>query len=198
MPTPRSSIDAPAVRRRGLTLRTFAILIGLIAFAFAARWAHWRFEEHRFRTIAPGQVYQSAQMPMDDLLETVDDHGIRTVIDLREEPYHELSEERRALEAAGVRYVNLPTPQVPEQETVDTFLDLVGRADSLPILIHCEHGEGRSVLFSALYRIEIEGWGVEDARDETRVFEWRGGFAPGTGKGDYLMAYQRRRPSPAH
>ncbi len=157
-------------------------------------WAYWRFVDHGFRTIAPGAVYQSAEMPPEALLRTVERYGIHTVLDLREEPQDKLDEERAVLDAAGVRYVNLPTPQVPADATVATFLDLIQEPDSLPVLIHCEHGEGRSVLFAALYRIEFEGWEPEVARQATRLFAWRGSFKPGASKGEYLRNYERRLP----
>ena len=118
------------------------------------------------------------------------------MLDLREEPVRALEAERGALETAGVRYVNLPTPQIPTDDTVDAFLELVQQDGALPILIHCEHGRGRSVLFAAIYRIEIEGWDNEAACASTRFFAWRGAFRAGSEKGDYLRAYQRRLPRP--
>ena len=84
---------------------------------------------------------------------------------------------------------------------MDAFLDLM-RTDPFPVLIHCHDGFGRSVLFSALYRIEFEGWSNEEARRATRLFPWWGSFKPGSAKGDYLRCYvprhqPRRAEAPA-
>ena len=38
---------------------------------------------HNFHSVIPGRFYRSAQMPRDALAETIREHGIRTVIDLR-------------------------------------------------------------------------------------------------------------------
>jgi len=181
--------DAQTEKRRRWTrpVLLIALAVGLVA---GLKWAHWRYIQHRFRIIAPGEVYQSAQMPMDDLLDTVRERGIKTVLDLREEGQGELELERETLEEAGIRYVNLPTPQVPTLDTVGKYLDLIQEEDALPMLIHCEHGEGRSVLFSALYRIEVEGWQNEEARKATRMMSWRGSFAPGSRKGEFLRGYE--------
>jgi protein tyrosine phosphatase (PTP) superfamily phosphohydrolase (DUF442 family) len=190
-----TSAARPAGKRRWL--RPVLVLVVLVALIPAGRWAHWRYVQHRFRIITEGAVYQSAQMPMDDLLDTVRARGIQTVIDFREEPQGDLDAERATLEEAGVRYVNLPSPQVPVNATVDAYLDLLQDESAFPILVHCEHGEGRSVLFAALYRIEFEGWEPERARESTRILSWRGSFAPGSSKGDFLSNYRPRLPAPA-
>lgn len=174
--------------------RRVLLFVGVLLVLVGARWAVWRYREHRLRTITAGAVYQSAQMPMDELLEVVGERGIHTVLDLRTGPEGDLDGERRTLEAAHVRYVNLPTPQIPAEDTVEKFLDLVREKGALPMLIHCKHGEGRSVLFAAIYRVELEGWDPDEARKATNLFAWHSAFALGTAKGEYLHAYHRHLP----
>ena len=39
-------------------------------------------------------------------------------------------------------------------------------SSNYPVLIHCYHGVGRAQMFSALYRIEYEGWTNQEAREK--------------------------------
>jgi len=77
---------------------------------------------------------------------------------------------------------------------VDRFLETMESCD-YPVLIHCHHGRGRAVLFSALYRIEFEGWDPEDARMATRnrLRIESSNFAKDEPKGVYLREYVPRR-----
>lgn len=154
-------------------------------------------------TIAADRVYKSRALPEDDLRATVEQYGIKTVIDLREPP-EEIAAERAALAGLDVNHINLPTPQVPTAETVDRFLEIMDKEETYPVLIHCEHGYGRAVLFSAIYRMEYEGWSNEDARAATRnplrlPFS---GFALEEPKGAFVNEYKRRHnedePEGAH
>jgi protein tyrosine/serine phosphatase len=58
-----------------------------------------------------------------------------------------------------------------------------------PVLIHCEHGEGRAVLFSAIYRMEYENWDNEKARCASRVITYGTSFSLNASKGIYLHDY---------
>jgi protein tyrosine phosphatase (PTP) superfamily phosphohydrolase (DUF442 family) len=117
--------------------------------------------------VTPGRVYKSGALSSGDLLEVVRELDIRTVIDLRED-LDDVAAEGATLAAAGVTHVSLPTPQVPSATTVEGFLELMDDETRYPVLIHCEHGYGRAVLFSALFRMEFEGWDNERARCATR------------------------------
>ena len=176
-------------RSRGYLLLA---LVGVTLLALAGRYGYWVLVEHRFQTITEGKVYKSSAMPPDELVRRVEALGIRTVIDLRNEAPESSAAERAAVEKAGLRYVNLPSEQVPDSATVDAYLALMKRPEIFPVLIHCEHGVGRSVLFAALYRIEFEGWDSERARCATTYFPWRGSFRPGSDKGDYVRNYKPR------
>ena len=89
-------------------------------------------------------------------------------------------------------YFNLGTDQVPTQETVDKFLDIMDDSSNYPVLIHCYHGVGRAQLFSAIYRIEYEGWSNQDAREQTRILLKGSSFDEGAPKGEYLINYKPR------
>lgn len=170
--------------------------IGLWFVAVASYFLYWEYALHRFTAVTEYQLYQSAEIPPDELLDVARRHGIRTVIDLRrsEESPIEVAAERAALANSGVAYIHLLTKQVPDEATVMQFLEIVGNPVNRPVLIHCQHGTGRSVLFASLFRVEFENWDNETARRAVEPLHWRGNFAPNSPKGQYLLAY---RPHPA-
>ena len=194
LPADTDTRPTPRIRRRVL-LATLA-LIALGWLGWGMYYGHWVFFEHRFDTVTAGKVYKSGAMPTDDLLERVEEHGIRTVIDLRIHFPDLVARERESLDKVGVKHFHLPTEQVPEDETVAAFLEIMKDPGNRPVLIHCRDGEGRAVLFSAIYRVEFEGWDTERARKATRILSWRGGFKPGSDKGEYLRAYVPRLDDP--
>jgi protein tyrosine phosphatase (PTP) superfamily phosphohydrolase (DUF442 family) len=180
----------PAVRR-SIVIPVAAVL-GIVLCG-SALYAHWVFFEHRFATVSPGQVYRSGAMPPERLVEKVQEHGIRAVIDFRRHVDDEA--ERSALAALGVKYFNIPSYQSPTDSHVDDFLELAAQGENRPLLVHCEHGVGRAVLFSALYRIEFEGWPNERARSSAYWGSGLGNFKPDSKKGRLLLDYRRRLPA---
>lgn len=163
-----------------------------MALLVGARWGYWTVRERRWTTIEPGRVYQSGLLAEPILREKLEENGIRTVIDLRNPDDGDLESERKVVESMGRRYIGMPTTQVPKDETVDEFLDVMEEAD-YPVLVHCKDGQGRSVLFAAVYRIEFEDWTPAQAWRKTRLLPWFGGFAEDSQKGRYVLDYQRHR-----
>lgn len=181
--------------QRSKTRRVVLFTILGIALLAGARWTYWTVRLHRWTTIEPGRVYQSGVLAEPILREKLEENDIKTVIDLRNPDDGDLDAERKVVESMGRRYVSMPTTQVPKEETVDEFLDVMEEAD-YPVLVHCKDGQGRSVLFAAVYRIEFEKWEPEEAWRKTRLFPWFGSFAEDTGKGRYVLDYERHRDQP--
>ena len=148
---------------------------------------------YRFTTITEGQVYQSGAMPPEVLKNKVQQYGIQTVIDFRR-PDGKVDAERAALSQLGIKHFNLYSGQIPEDEVVDIFLEIMDHHEYRPILIHCKHGIGRAVLFTAIYRMEYEGWSNELAR---RKAYWQStlgsSFRLNEKKGKFICDYIPRR-----
>jgi protein tyrosine/serine phosphatase len=180
----------PAVRRS--IVIPVAAALGIVLCA-SALYAHWALFEYRFATVTPGQIYRAGAMPPELLVEKVEENGIRAVIDLR--TYGEDEAERSALAALGVKYFYLPSSQAPPPSVVGAFLEIAAQSENRPLLVHCEHGVGRAVLFSALYRIEFEGWPNERARSNAYWGSGLGNFKPDSRKGRFLLDYRRRLPA---
>ena len=195
-PGPAPAARGSAKRRRRIVL----VLLGLCVLSGALTYIWWDTRRDRIRTISEGRVYQSGEFAPDKLREEVRRLGIRTVIDLREPP-EAAQRERQALATTGVRYVNLPTAWEPKPGSIDRFVEMMRDPAVYPVLIHCKHGTGRSVLFSAIYRVEFEGWDNERARMATRSpLRWLmpgGSFAVDAPKGKILLGYVRHGPAPA-
>lgn len=154
-------------------------------------------------TISENKVYNSGVIPPDKLSGVINNHHIKTIIDLRDGAEQtELNPETKqqvnteaaaAKKIAGVSYFNLPTDQIPQDSTVKKFLKIMDDPKNYPVLIHCHHGVGRSRLFSSIYRIEYEHFTNEQARKNARYFwEFSNNFSKNSEKGLFLMNYKKR------
>jgi len=159
--------------------------------------------DYRFTEITEGKVYRSAKIPPNQIQDYIQDNGIKTVIDLRIgnliDPLNpslsaDITAEKNAVEAIdGVRYVNIPSHQIPSEQNLEMFYETLDEEDAFPVLIHCHHGTGRAILYSALYRIEYEGFSNEEARSKTKFPLYLSSFDHGTPKGEWLKIYEKRK-----
>jgi protein tyrosine/serine phosphatase len=176
-------------RKRIGLLFTGAFLVSLLV--VAAVYGYWVFVEHRLLTVTEDQVYRSGAMPLETLQNAIRKYGIRTVIDLRK-PSKEVDTEHTALALMGVQHFNLPSKQVPADETIKAFLEIMDNRENRPVLIHCHNGVGRAVLFTAIYRMEYEGWSNENARRASRLILYKSAFSLDSSKGKFLQEYVPR------
>jgi protein tyrosine/serine phosphatase len=118
-------------------------------------------DEHFFRGAQPKQNdYQALA-----------DLGVKTVVDLREDPE---AYERSATEAAGMKYVNLPMSdkKYPTQENVDAMLKLINDPATGTFFVHCAGGRHRTGVFGALYRFTKYGWGFDQVYQEMKNYDF--------------------------
>ena len=105
----------------------------------------------------------------------------------------ELQVEKMAVaKIKGLNYFNNPSGQIPTQKNINTYLKIMDNPDNYPVLIHCYHGTGRAILYSAIYKIEYEHFTNEQARLNTRDLVLFSSFDNGTPKGEYLKSYISR------
>lgn len=171
-----------------------AVFIGILLTLGAANF-YWVYVANRFEVISEGKVYKSGAMSHNKLTKTIKKYKIKTIVDLRKSKDKENIEKERALaRTLGVIHVNIPSDQVPKAETVKKFLSIMDdKKNTLPVLIHCEHGEGRAVLFSAIYRMEYENWDNDRARGASRIITYGSSFSLNASKGKYLNHYTPRK-----
>jgi tyrosine-protein phosphatase SIW14 len=96
--------------------------------------------------------------------------GIKTVLDLRGGLGHK-GWERKAVEAAGMRYVRIGLSGfLPPTETqMDRILAVLENPSLSPIFVHCRRGADRSGLVIACYRIAHDHWTNAQAMQEARA-----------------------------
>jgi len=170
------------------------LMIGVLALGLlGAGVGYYQKRSHyRFTTVTEGEVYQSGAMPKEALRDKVIQYGIRAVIDLRR-PRNNVDEEHAVLTQLGVKHFNLPSQQIPKDEVVKKFLEIMDHPEYRPVLIHCEHGIGRAVLFTAIYRMEYEGWSNEQARRAAYLQSTFGSsFKPNEEKAKFIHEYVPR------
>lgn len=57
-------------------------------------------------------------------------------------------------------------------EELDSIVDSIIAAPK-PVLVHCQHGQDRTGLAIAAYRVSVQGWTKDRAMQEARVFGYR-------------------------
>lgn len=162
-------VDARGGVGRGVrrVLARVAALVFVALVVVALRYGHWVIFQHRVAVVEAGEILQSARVPPSELAALVEKHDVRAVIDLcrGDEGVELIAREREALAALNVEHVHLPTSHDPSAESVEAFLAECERlrGGEGTVLVHCHHGEGRSVSFSALYRVHFMGYSPADA-----------------------------------
>lgn len=167
-------IVLPVLRRSTPNARAaklVAAFIGGPLLCAGVIYGYWVVVDHRLTVVTPGQVYQSAEMPPRELVQVTQHLGIQTVFDFRGEADLDprIVAEWSALKSEGVKYIHIPSSTNPASETVHSFVHVMQAelAAHHTVLLHCHDGEGRAVFFSAVYRMEFEGWNNRRAYQAT-------------------------------
>jgi protein tyrosine/serine phosphatase len=105
--------------------------------------------------------------------------GIKTVIDLRDDP---TSYEQRSVEALGMHYVNIPMSDsdYPKAEQIDAFLKLVDDPNTGKFYVHCAGGRHRTGVMGAVYRYTHNKWNYDQVYAEMKQYDFytRWGHGP--------------------
>jgi uncharacterized protein (TIGR01244 family) len=94
--------------------------------------------------------------------------GFKSIVNLRpeSEPGANVAEERKAAEAAGIRYIHVPfASATPDAAKLDEFLKAFALPENQPMMLHCASG-GRASMFWAVKRVMVDGWEVDKAMNE--------------------------------
>jgi|GEM_PF-410085 len=113
-----------------------------------------------FAVHEPGKVYRCAWVEADVMAELVRKHQVKTVLNLcrpEEMGPTRAQDERRAVESAGAKFLELPLP-----DTVDPWdFRIAGHRAVLldpanyPLLVHCQHGVNRTARTLAMYEVLV-------------------------------------------
>ena len=156
-------------RGGGGVQRRRVVAVSILVF-LALAGGTWLYSQHRrlrFDCVEEGVLYRSAQPNARQLARIVDEHGIRTIVNLRK-PASIASDPRGLDEIAmagerGIRYVNMRYSHETSQSQIAEFLALVAEEENRPVLVHCSAGRNRTGVLVLAYRMKVQGWTLEEA-----------------------------------
>jgi uncharacterized protein (TIGR01244 family) len=94
--------------------------------------------------------------------------GVKAVVNLRQPTEHRAEEEQKAVEAAGLKYFNIPVNyQTPSDAEVDQFLKITDDSANRPMFIHCTAAI-RVGAFWMIRRVLRDGMSIDAALEEAR------------------------------
>jgi protein tyrosine/serine phosphatase len=121
--------------------------------------------------------------------------GIKTIIDLTD---NSREYEQPAVEAAGLRYINIPMvdKSYPSMAQVNEFLKVVDDPETGKFYVHCAGGRHRTGVVGAIYRFTKDNWNLDQVLAEMERFEFNSGFGHGKQKDfvkDYWQQFQAKQ-----
>lgn len=157
---------------------TLGSLIALLLLLAPLLYYNYTEEKLRnFRVVREGVLYRSGQLTPEGLKQVIHDYRIKTVVTLRAarqagEPHPDRAEEEYCV-SQELNYYRLPPKpwsdpdgEVPAEENVQKFLEIMNDAGNYPVLVHCYAGKHRTGAFCATYRMSCEGWSNAQAIKE--------------------------------
>ena len=168
-----------------------AALIALTAGIVVLAVRHFHIKH--FDTVRTDVLYRSGQPVGADWERLYYKYHIRTVVNLRSENERSQGDwydiERQKAAEYGMTLIDLPMePSTPAPEQARRFLAAVTDRANWPVLVHCEVGRDRTGTLVALYRMQVQGWSLEQALadmgnhdghpDKPEIVEFLRTFAP--------------------
>jgi len=119
--------------------------------------------------------------------------GIKTIIDLREdpEPY-----EQPLVESLGMKYVNIPMmgKKYPTTEATEAFLKTINDPATGKFFVHCAGGRHRTGAMGAVYRFQLYDWTFDQAYQEMKQYDFYTRFGHQAFK-DFVADYAKTHPN---
>jgi tyrosine-protein phosphatase SIW14 len=179
-----------------------AAVIAILALVFAVSTASVAKEKYsKFPNIKIknfGQMddrfYRGAR-PDEEDYKALAELGIKTIIDLTD---NSREYEQPAVEAAGLRYINIPMvdKSYPIMAQVNEFLKVVDDPETGKFYVHCAGGRHRTGVVGAVYRFTKDNWNLDQVLAEMQQYEFNSGFGHGKQKDfvkDYWQQFQAKQ-----
>ena len=170
-------------------LISLAIVLTLSGSAFASKNANFPNIKIKNFGQMDDRFYRGAQ-PSEEDFKDLASLGIRTVIDLRDDPQ---SYEKRDVEALGMRYVNIPMSDTnyPKNDVAEQFLKLVDDSSTGKFFVHCAGGRHRTGVMGAVYRFNHYHWNFDQVYAEMKDYDFYTRFGHGEMK-KFVEDYSQR------
>jgi protein tyrosine/serine phosphatase len=112
--------------------------------------------------------------------------GIKTIIDLTDNS----PDERAAVEALGMKYVNIPmvAKKYPTPEATSAFLKIANDPATGKFYLHCAGGRHRTGAMGAVYRYQNYNWNFEQVYAEMKKYDFYTSWGHGAFK-DFVKDY---------
>jgi protein tyrosine/serine phosphatase len=132
------------------------------------------------------RFYRGAQ-PKETEFKELAQLGIRTVIDLRDDPE---SYEKPMVESLGMNYVHIPmiAKKYPTPEALDLFFKTVNDPNTGKFYVHCAGGRHRTGVMGAVYRFKFYNWDFEQVYREMKQYDFYTRWGHGAFK-DFVEDY---------
>ena len=139
--------------------------------------------------------YRGAQPDPEDF-KSLKDLGIKTVIDLQNDP---TDYEKGDVEALGMKYVNIPMMgrKYPTTEATETFLKTVNDPTTGKFFVHCAGGRHRTGAMGAVYRFQFYDWNLDQVYKEMKQYDFYTRFGHQAFK-DFVEDYASRHAAKAN
>src|SRR5918994_7132810 len=177
-------------------------LIAILALVFAvstasvAREKYSKFPNIKIKNFGQmdDRFYRGAR-PKEEDYKALSALGVKTIIDLTD---NSREYEQPAVEAAGLRYVNIPMvdKSYPSIEQVNEFLKVVDDPETGKFFVHCAGGRHRTGVVGAVYRFHKDNWNLEQVMAEMEQYDFSSGFGHGKQKvfvEDYWKQFQAKQ-----
>ena len=120
-------------------------------------------QHHRYKHFAvhePGKLYRCGWVEADVMQELVQTYRVKTVLNLcrpGEMGPTRADEERRAVESAGAKLIELSLPDTadPYDPQIEPHKSVLLDPANYPMIIHCQHGVNRTARTIAMYEVLV-------------------------------------------
>lgn len=157
-----------------------SVLLGVISLVLAAQVSVFSQEAAQKADITNVKIKNFGQMddrffrggqPKENQYPQLAALGIKTVIDLRDEP---AKYEKQNVEALGMKYVNIPMSDkdYPETAKITEFLKLVDDPATGKFYVHCAGGRHRTGVMGAVYRFNHYNWNYDQVYAEMKKYDF--------------------------
>ena len=133
-----------------------------------------------FHVVEEKVLYRSGQLSFDGFHRLTHDYNIRTVICLRDGDRDDDQDEEAFCRRVGITHIRIPPRSwwaskgpAPVEEGLKVFRDVMRDPANYPVLIHCFAGLHRTGAYSAVYRMDFQGWNNEQALAERKRAGYR-------------------------
>ena len=177
-----------SIKKVSPAIITILVLIFSISTAAFGKGKSSKFPNVRIKNF--GQMddrFFRGSRPENDDYKALADLGVKTIIDLTD---NSMEYEKPAVEAAGLRYVNIPMvdKSYPSMEQINQFLKVVDDPATGKFFVHCAGGRHRTGVMGAVYRFHYDHWNLDQALAEMDQYEFGSGYGHGKQR-DFVKDY---------